>query len=69
MSTATSPLEALIKETKASFMIAKSDGVLDASEVIQIAVEVSQKVQKVAGLSGSEKIAMLLMSLRQGLET
>jgi hypothetical protein len=70
MSTATaSPLEALIKETKASFMIAKSDGVLDASEVIQIAVEVSQKVQKVAGLSGSEKKAMLLMALRKGLET
>jgi hypothetical protein len=69
MSSASSPLEALIKETKASFMIAKSDGVLDASEVIQIAVEVSQKVQKVAGLSGSEKKAMLLMALRKGLET
>ena len=64
-----SPLEALIKETKASFMIAKSDGVLDASEVIQIAVEVSQKVQKIAGLSGSEKKAMLLMALKKGLET
>jgi hypothetical protein len=69
MSSVVSPLEALIKETKASFMIAKSDGVLDASEVIQIAVEVSQKVQKVAGLSGSEKKAMLLMALRKGLET
>lgn len=64
-----SPLEVLIKETKCSFMIAKSDGVLDASEVIQIAVEVSQKVQKIAGLSGSEKKAMLLMALRKGLET
>jgi hypothetical protein len=62
-------LEDLIKETKVSFMIAKSDGVLDASEVIQIAVEVSQKVQKIAGLSGSEKKAMLLMALRKGLET
>lgn len=62
-------LEALIKETKASFMIAKSDGVLDLPEVIQIAVEVSQKVQKIAGLSGSEKKAMLLMALRKGLET
>jgi len=69
MSSVSSPLEALIKETKASFMIAKSDGVLDASEVIQIAVEVSQKVQKIAGLSGSEKKAMLLMALRKGLET
>ena len=64
-----SPLEVLIKETKCSFMIAKSDGVLDVSEVIQIAVEVSQKVQKIAGLSGSEKKAMLLMALRKGLET
>ena len=69
MSSASSPLEALIKETKASFMIAKSDGVLDLPEVIQIAVEVSQKVQKIAGLSGSEKKAMLLMALRKGLET
>jgi hypothetical protein len=69
MSTASSPLEALIKETKASFMIAKSDGVLDLPEVIQIAVEISQKVQKIAGLSGSEKKAMLLMALRKGLET
>ena len=61
-------LEALVKETTDSFVTAKSDGVLTVSEVIKIAVNLSQKVQKVAGLSGSEKKAMLLMTLKKGLE-
>lgn len=61
-------LEALVKETTDSFVTAKSDGVLTVSEVIKIAVNLSQKVQKVAGLAGSEKKAMLLMTLKKGLE-
>lgn len=63
------PIEVLIKETKADFVIAKSDGVLDASEVIKIAVALSQKVQKLANLSGSEKKSLLLMTLKKGLDT
>ena len=57
-----------MKETKAAFIIAVGDGVLDASEVIQIAVGVSQKVQALA-LSGSEKKATLLLVLKKGLDT
>lgn len=64
-----SPIELLVKETKAAFVIAKSDGNLDASEVIQIAVALSQKVQKLASLSGNEKKSLLLLTLKKGLDT
>jgi hypothetical protein len=62
-----SQLEDIVKETRASFIIAKSDGVLDSSEVIQIAVELAQKISKLANLSGSEKKSVLLHSLKKGL--
>ena len=68
MSQALTPLELLVKETRHAFIVAKADGVLDAGEVIQIAVELAQKIQKVGALSGSEKKAMLLMALKKGLE-
>ena len=61
-------IESLVKDTRHAFIIAKSDGVLDASEVIQIAVELAQKIQKVAGLSGAEKKSLLLLSLKRGLD-
>ncbi len=64
-----SPIELLIKQTKAAFIIAKSDGILDSSEVIQIAVSLSQKVQKLANLSGNEKKSLLLLTLKKGLDT
>lgn len=60
-------LDVIIKETKAAFIIAKGDGVLDVSEVINIAVELSQKIQKLGSLSGSEKKAVLLLTLKKGL--
>ena len=63
------PIELLVKETKAAFIIAKSDGNLDASEVIQIAVTLSQKVQKLVNLSGNEKKSLLLLTLKKGLDT
>lgn len=68
MSSPLTPLELLVKETRHAFIVAKADGVLNAGEVIQIAVELAQKVQKVGALSGSEKKAMLLMALNKGLE-
>jgi len=64
-----SPIESLVKETRAAFIIAKADGQLDAGEVIQIAIELSQKIQKIANLSGSEKKSLLLLSLKRGLES
>jgi len=63
-----SQLEDLIKETRAAFIIAKSDGVLDSSEVIEIAVGLAQKVNKLANLSGSEKKSLLLHTLKKGLD-
>jgi hypothetical protein len=63
-----SQLEDIVKETRAAFIIAKSDGVLDSSEVIQIAVELAQKISKLANLSGSEKKSVLLHSLKKGLD-
>ena len=64
-----SPIESLVKQTRAAFIIAKADGQLDAGEVIQIAIELSQKIQKLANLSGPEKKSLLLLSLKRGLET
>jgi len=64
-----SQIDTLIKETKAAFIIAKSDGILDASEVIQIAVDLAKKIQALASLSGSEKKALLLHTLKKGLDT
>jgi hypothetical protein len=62
------PLEELVKETRHAFIIAKADGVLDAGEVIQIATMLVVKIQKLVGLSGPEKKAMLLLTLKKGLE-
>lgn len=63
-----SQFDSFVKETKAAFIIAVGDGVLDASEVIQIAIELSQKLQKLNNLSGSEKKAILLSALKKGLD-
>lgn len=63
-----SQIEDLIKETRAAFIIAKSDGVLDSSEIIQIAVELAQKIGKLVNLSGSEKKSILLHALKKGLD-
>ena len=62
------PVEELVKETRHAFIIAKADGVLDAGEVIQIATTLVVKIQKLVGLSGSEKKAMLLLTLKKGLD-
>lgn len=63
-----SALEAIIKETKALFIIAVEDGVLDANEVMKIAVQVSQKLQALPALSGSDKKATLLYVLKKALD-
>jgi len=63
-----SQLDDLVKETRAAFIIAKADGVLDAGEVIQIAAELTQKIHKLAGLSGADKKSLLLHTLKRGLD-
>lgn len=64
-----SVFDSLVKETKAAFIIASGDGTLDTTEVIKIAVDLSQKVQKLANLSGSEKKSLLLSTLKKGLDS
>lgn len=63
-----SALEAIVKETKALFIIAVEDGTLDSTEVIKIAVQVSQKLQALPALSGSDKKATLLYVLKKALD-
>jgi len=63
-----SQLDDLVKETRAAFIIAKADGVLDAGEVIQIAAELAQKIHRLGGLSGAEKKSLLLHTLKRGLD-
>jgi len=63
-----SALEAIVKETKALFIIAVEDGTLDSTEVMKIAVQVSQKLQALPALSGSDKKATLLYVLKKALD-
>lgn len=67
-STETNPLELIVKEARDAFIIAKADGVLEAGEVVQIAVDVARKLQRLGGLSGSEKKAIVLLTLKKGLD-
>ena len=60
-------LEQIVRDAKVSFIIAKHDGVLEASEVVQIAVEVALKVHALGSLSEDEKGAMVLLALKKGL--
>jgi hypothetical protein len=62
------PLEDIIKGACDAFTTAKADGVLEAGEVVQIAVDVARKLQRLAGLSGSEKKAVVLLTLKKGLD-
>jgi len=61
-------LELIVSETRADISNALVDGNIDAGEVIQIAVALSQKLQKVTSLTGAEKKAMLMSTIRKGLE-
>ena len=63
-----STLESLITETRHQFILAKADGVLDAGEVIAIAVGIASKIQRLGPLSGPEKKAVVMMALKKGLE-
>ncbi len=67
-SSAEKVLEEIVKDARHQFILAKADGKLEAGEVVQIAVSVAQRVQKLGGLSGTEKKAVVLLSLKRGLE-
>ena len=62
-----SPIETIIRDAKVDFLIAKHDGVLEASEVVHIALSVAKKVFALANLSEDEKDALVLLCLKKGL--
>ena len=62
-----SVLEGIIRDAKVDFLIAKHDGVLEASEVIQIALSIAKKVFALANLSEEEKDALVVLGLKKGL--
>ena len=61
-------LETLIRETRSDFIIAKSDGTLNAGEILQIAMRLAVKLQQIRALSGADKKALLMSTLRKGLQ-
>jgi hypothetical protein len=63
-----SQLDSIVKETRAAFIIAKADGVLDAAEVIQIAHGLALKLYGLGGLDINEKKSLLLHTLKKGLD-
>ena len=63
-----SQLDSIVKETRAAFIIAKADGVLDAAEVVQIAHGLALKLYNLGGLDMNEKKSMLLYTLKKGLD-
>jgi hypothetical protein len=60
-------LETIVRDAKIAFLIAKQDGVLEASEIVHIALEVARKVRALESLSEEEKDAMVLLALKKGL--
>jgi hypothetical protein len=66
MSTVTG-LQGIINETKAAFVIAKFDGKLEASEVVQIATDLAMKIHALSSASLDEKMALVALALKKGL--
>lgn len=62
-----SAIETIIRDAKVDFVIAKHDGVLEAAEVVQIALKIARKVFALANLSEDEKDALVLLCLKKGL--
>ena len=62
-------IKSLINETKAAIVIAKFDGKLEVSEVIQIATVCAQKIHALSNCSKEEKKALIHFALKKGLES
>jgi hypothetical protein len=68
MSVHVGSLDEIVKYAQGAFIHAKSDGVLEAGEVVQIAVGVAGKLHGLGQLSGSEKKAVVMYCLKKGLD-
>jgi len=62
-----SRIEQILTDTKTAFVTAKADGKLEATEVIQIAMNISQKIHTLAGLDSAQKEALVFLCLKKGL--
>ncbi len=60
-------IQQIVADAKVAFIAAKSDGKLEAEEVVQIALSVGKKVYAIAGASLQEKEALVLLCLKKGL--
>jgi hypothetical protein len=58
----------IVTETRDAFLKAKSDGKLEAGEVVQIGVGVAQKLRGLSQISGGDKKSVALYCLREGLK-
>jgi hypothetical protein len=63
-----SVLDEIAKQARAAFIIAKTDGVLTADEVVKIAGDLTLKINKVLLLSAEEKKALLIHTLNKGFD-
>ena len=62
-----SPLQTILKEAEDAFVAAKADGKLEATEVVQIALQISKKIYLLSGLSLADKKALILFALKKGM--
>jgi hypothetical protein len=60
-------IQQILADTKVAFIAAKSDGKLQAEEVVHIALSVGQKIHTIFGASLAEKEALVLLCLKKGL--
>ena len=68
MSVPVGSLDEIVKYAQGAFIHAKSDGVLEAGEIVQIAVGVAGKLHVLGQLRGSEKKAVVMYCLKKGLD-
>jgi hypothetical protein len=62
-----SQVEVIVQGAKDAFTSAKSDGKLEVTEVIHIALDVAKKVYLLGHLSEKEQLALLKLCLKKGL--
>ena len=68
MSSGEAKLDEIVKYAQGAFIQAKSDGVLEAGEVVQIAVGVAGKLSALGQLKGSEKKSVVLYCMKKGMD-
>ena len=63
------PLEAIAKETRHAFIIAKSDDILTFGEILRISVDISRRVNNLGFLKDSEKKTVTIYLVKKGLDS